>query len=144
MGIGATYLRRVRLASAECAFPCYWSGAEPQPPTLFGVFGCEWDSFLTGKSRKYSPSLTPWENLGVNGTHFSIALTTFSTLLAPTAVMQPAVSIEIVSFGNSRRGAAANDTGACGQAHIWGLWHVHQNVGLYVIRCIGAPKSGII
>ena len=73
------------------------------------------------------------KNLGVNGTHFSIALTTFWTLLAPTAGMQPAARIVRVSFGNSQRGAAANFTGACRQAHIWGLWHVHQNARLYVL-----------
>ena len=182
------------------------SGAEPQPPTLFGVFGCEWNPFFwiafntifnstcqTNKCRKRFPLLlgkgglgrSPsrqryWEHLGVNGTHFlialtpfstlrvrlassgrrspsllgvwaepqqptplgelrvngthfSIALTTFWTLLAPTAGMQPAARIVRVSFGNSRRGAAVNFTGACRQAHIWGLWHVHQNARLYVL-----------
>ena len=64
--------RRVRLTSAESAFPCYCgrgSGAEPQPPTLLGAFGCEWSRFLncvntifnsackTGKRRRPSPSL---------------------------------------------------------------------------------------
>ena len=46
--------------------------------------------------------------------------------------MKPAARILIVSFGNSRRGAAAKDTGACRQAHIWSLWHLHQHVRSYV------------
>ena len=122
------------------------SGAEPQPPTLFGIFGCKWNPLLnfvntifnsacqTGKRRRGSASLlwdlgrSPrrqrlWENLDVNGTNFSIVLTTFSTLLAPTAGMQPAAHIVIVSFGNSRRGAAARRQWYRRplQAHIWGL-----------------------
>ena len=108
---------RVRLASAEGAVPRYW-----------GV----WGGVLGGLGRSPS-SQRLWENLGVNGTHFSIALTTFWTLLAPTAGMQPAARIVKVSSGNSRRGAAVNFTGACRQAHIWGLWHVHQNARLYVL-----------
>ena len=76
---------------------------------------------------------TPLGEFTVNGTHFSIALTTFWTLSSPTAGMQPAARIVRVSFGNSRRGAAVNFTGACRQAHIWGLWHVHQNARLYVL-----------
>ena len=131
------------------------SGAEPQPPTLLGAFGCEWNPFLnsvntifnsacnTDKRLRCSPSLLGglgrssssqrlWENLGVNGNHFSIALTTFWTLLAPTAGMQPAARIVRVSSGNSRRGAAVNFTCACRQAHTWGLWYVHQNARLYV------------
>ena len=40
--------RRVRLARAESAlsFAIGGSGAEPQPPTLLGAFGCEWNPFL--------------------------------------------------------------------------------------------------
>ena len=61
-----------------------------------------------------------WEHLDVNGTHFWIALTSFSTLLAPTVGLQ-------------RWGAAANGTGACRLAHIGGVEHVPQNVELYVL-----------
>ena len=45
---------------------------------------------------------------------------------------QPATPIVIVPLGNSRWGAAANDTGACHLAHIEGVGHVPQNVRLYV------------
>ena len=81
------------------------SGAEPQPPTLLGAFGCKWNPFLNSvntifqlgvsdwqapKALSFSPSLlgglgrSPsrqrfWEHLGVNGTHFWIALIPFST-----------------------------------------------------------------
>ena len=73
------------------------SGAEPQLPMLLGAFGCEWNPILnsvntifnlacqTGKRRSRSPSLLGglgrsfWEHLGVNGTHFKIALTPLST-----------------------------------------------------------------
>ena len=47
--------------------------------------------------------------------------------------LQPATPIVIVFFGYSRWGAAANDTGACRLAHIGGVEHVPQNVGLYVL-----------
>ena len=70
MEIGAPSPRCVRLASVEGALPHYWgSGAEPQPPTLLGAFGCKWNPFLnsvntifnsacqTGKHRRRSPSL---------------------------------------------------------------------------------------
>ena len=66
------------------------TGAEPQPPTLLGAFGCKRKPFLnsvntifnsacqTGKRRRRSPSLfwgtgaepQPPTLLGVNGTHF--------------------------------------------------------------------------
>ena len=98
------------------------AGAEPQPPTLLGVFEYESNSFLNfvdaqfstrrvrlasaeGDLSRYwgggwrlgqSPSRQRlWETVGVNKTIFSIALTTFSTLLAPTAGMQPAARIVI-------------------------------------------------
>ena len=61
---------RVRLKSIGGALPRYrGSGAEPQPPTFSGAFGCEWNSFLnsvnnifnsacqTGKRQSSSQSL---------------------------------------------------------------------------------------
>ena len=110
--------RRVRLTSAEYALPCYPEGgsvAEPQPPTLLRAFGCKWNSFSncvntifnsacqTGKRRRRSLSLlgglgrSPrhqrfWEHLGVNGTHFWIALTQFSTRLVRLASAEGALS----------------------------------------------------
>ena len=123
------------------------------------LFGCKLNPFLnsfntifnsacqTGKGRKRSPSLLEglgrspsrqrfWEHLDVNGTLFWIALILFSTLLAPTVGLQPATPIVIVSFGYSRRGAAANDTGACRLAHIGGLEHVPPKC--WVIRAFSA------
>ena len=80
MGIGTPSPRRVKLASVEGALPRYWgSGAELQPPTLLGAFGCKWNPFLnsvntifnsacqtqTGKHRRRSPLLWGGGGAGV-------------------------------------------------------------------------------
>ena len=53
--------------------------------------------------------------------------------MEPTVGLQPATPIVIVSVGYSRWCTAANDTGACRLAHIGGVQHEPQNVGLYVL-----------
>ena len=98
-------LRRSKVKCFQITFErCDWgSGEDRQLPTLLGAYGCEWNPFLncvntifnsacqTGKRRRRSHSLLGGlgqspsrkclgENLCVNGYHFSIALTTFSTL----------------------------------------------------------------
>ena len=129
--------RCIRLASTESAPPRYWgSGAEPQPPKLLGAFGCEWNPFLnsvntifnpacqTGKRRRRSsPSLfggsgtepQPLKLLGAFECKWNPFLNSVNTIFNSFgAHCSPVV---IVPFGNSRRGAAAYDTGACRLTH---------------------------
>ena len=116
--------RLVRLTSAESALLCYgggvWGGASAA--NAFGsiggwmepIFEFLYHHFQLGVSDWQAPKAPNlprycgvwggapdcqrlWENLGVNGTNFSIVLTTFSTLLAPTAGMQPAAAVRPVN-----------------------------------------------
>ena len=121
------------------------------------LFGCKWNPFLnslntifnsacqTGKGRKRSPSLleglgrSPSRQpfLGAFGCEWNPFLNSLNIIFnsfGATVGLQPATPIVIVSFGYSRcMGAAANYTGACRLAHIGGVEHVSQNVGLYVL-----------
>ena len=97
LGVNGTHFwkpfstRRVRLASADDALPCYWGsawGGAPAAITLLGAFGCKLNPFLNSVN-------TIFNSFGAN---CGPAFCSF---------------IIIVPFGDSRLGAAANDTGAC-------------------------------
>ena len=136
--------RRVRLASAKGALPRYWrvSGGAPAANVL-GAFGCEWNPFLNtvntfansacqnGKLRRtLSLSCYLGSAFGCKWNPFLNCVNTifnsFGTHCGPAACG----FIVIMPFGNSRRGATVNYTGACRLTHIR---HEPQNVRFYVL-----------
>ena len=78
------------------------------PCYLGSAFGCKWNSFLNRANTIFNSV----------GAHCGPAACGF---------------IVIMPFGNSRRGATDNDTGACRLTHIGGIGHVLQNVSFYVL-----------